>query len=282
QADSDGDGAGDACDCQQEDPYDREPAEAFGLSVSLVGADTAALSWEAASGADVYSVSRGDLAALATGQYGACLAEGLWERSLEDPDQPAAGEGFFYMVQGQSFECGLGPLGYSSAEEPRENLDPGACGGHPHTDARASDESSVYGTVSGSYLDTQASDDTWETITEELSGGNPQNRHSRLEQRWTVEVPTGGRVELHVEAFRTASPDGDGFVFEYSEDGGASWLPVPLGALPLADDGIDREAVLSTTPSGTVLVRVVDTDRTAGAQDLDTVSVDELFVRSVP
>jgi hypothetical protein len=31
-----------------------------------------------------------------------------------------------------------------------------------------------------------------------------------------------------------------------------------------------------------VLVRVVDTDQTQGNQALDTVTVDELFVRSVP
>ena len=53
--------------------------------------------------------------------------------------------------------------------------------------------------------------------------------------------------------------------------------PVKVAAMIMG-----REAVLSTTPSGSILVRVVDTDRTAGHQDLDSVSVDELFVRSVP
>ena len=35
-------------------------------------------------------------------------------------------------------------------------------------------------------------------------------------------------------------------------------------------------------PRGAVLIRVVDTDRTAGNLALDTVFIDELFVRSLP
>ena len=282
QEDGDGDGAGDACECQPLDPNDREPAEVLWLTAARSGSDGAALSWTAAAGAEVYSLTRAPLSALAPGQYGPCLAEDLEARSYEDLDPPPAGDGYGYLVQGQSFDCGLGPLGYTSAEEPRDNLALGACGGHPHTDAYAEAEDAVYGSVSGTYLATQASDDVRETITEELSGGNPQNRLSRLEQRWTVTVAPGSRVALHVEAFRTASPDGDVFVFDYSTDGGSTWLPVSVPTLPQSDDGIDRIGELPANLSGTLLIRVVDTDRTAGNQDLDSVSVDELFVRSVP
>jgi hypothetical protein len=51
---------------------------------------------------------------------------------------------------------------------------------------------------------------------------------------------------------------------------------------PLADDNVDRVAVLPGSLSGTVTIRVVDTDRTAGHQTLDTFSIDELWIRAVP
>ena len=84
-----------------------------------------------------------------------------------------------------------------------------------------------------------------------------------------------------MEGFRTASVDGDQFGFEWSTDG-VSWEPVRLVSLPLADDNIDLVGELPGTLSGTVTIRVVDTDRTPGNRDLDTVGLDELFVRSVP
>jgi len=50
----------------------------------------------------------------------------------------------------------------------------------------------------------------------------------------------------------------------------------------LADDDSDLLASLPASTVGSVTFRVVDTDRTPGNQDLDTVSIDELLVRSVP
>ncbi len=282
QADSDGDGAGDACDCQPGDGNDRQPGEVGALIVYETPAGTPKLKWDPAPGADVYSVTRGGLDGLVAGMHGNCLSEGIQGTSLEDPEMPAAGTGFFYLVQAQSFDCGLGPLGFDSGEEERLNLDPLACQGHPHTDAYPESETTVFGTVVGSLADALASDDAVEALTEEESSGNPASRFSRLEHRWTVTVPAGGRLELHVEGFRTASPDSDTFRFEYSTDGGGSFTAVLLQELPLGDDDTDRVALLPATLSGPVIFRVVDTDREPGNRDLDTVSVDELFVRSVP
>jgi hypothetical protein len=228
-------------------------------------------------------LTRGGLSSLAAGQYGGCLAEGLEDRDYLDPDDPPPGEGWFYLVQGQNFDCGLGPLGFGPDEQERINGDPGACQGHPHADSHPTGESSAYGTVAGTYIDTSASDDTVESITEELTGGHPQQRYSLLEHRWTVPVSGGSRVEFHVEGFRTDSIDGDGFRFEYSTDGGTEFTAILLpGGLPYSDDDIDLVALLPDGLSGSVIIRVLDTDRTAGNKDLDTVSVDELFIRSVP
>ena len=51
----------------------------------------------------------------------------------------------------------------------------------------------------------------------------------------------------------------------------------------MADDG-DYDAVveLPATLSGALTIRVVDTVRDPGTQALDTVSIDELFIRSIP
>ena len=122
-----------------------------------------------------------------------------------------------------------------------------------------------------------------ESVTEEISsGGSPSTRYSRLEHHWSVSVAPGGLVQFHVEGYRTTGTDGDTFAFEYSTDGGSSWLPIALADLPLADDGIDLQADLPPSLSGASWIRVVDTNRDPGAQSLDTVWIDELFVRSVP
>ncbi|HKQ63009.1 MAG TPA: thrombospondin type 3 repeat-containing protein [Candidatus Polarisedimenticolaceae bacterium] len=281
QADSDADGAGDACDCQANDPNDRAP-DPIDLTAARTGTGTTSLSWSAQVGADAYSVTRGTLAGLDAGSYGTCLVEGLTATTLNDPVVPLAGQGFLYLVQGQSFECGLGSLGKDSTELERVNGDVNACDGQAHADAYATAQSTVFGTVTGNLAGTQSSNDVVEAITEVLSsGGNPASRFSRLEQRWTIAVTAGTRVELHVEGFRTNSSDGDDFRFEYSTNGGTSFTPIPLVSLPLGDDDVDRTALLPPSLAGNVIFRVVDTDRTAGAQSLDTVSIDELFVRSV-
>lgn len=282
QLDGDGDGAGDACDCRPEDPTDRRPGP-VALGAARVGVATARLSWVSAGGADAYSITRGTLGSLAANQYGTCIAEGVNSLTFDDATPPLSDQGFAYLVQGQSFECGLGSLGFTSSEHERSNAGGGACSGQGDTDAHALSESTVFGTVAGNFGATQASDDVAETISEVLStGGNPASRFSRLEHRYNVSVPAGTRIELHVEGWRSASTDGDDFRFEWSTDGGASFTPLALASLPFTDDDIDRVATLPSSVSGGVLIRVVDTDRTAGAQVLDTISIDELFLRSVP
>jgi hypothetical protein len=282
QEDGDADGAGDACDGQPSDPWDRTPPEVSALRWARSGAGDLTLVWNPSPGADAYSVSRGPLSELGTDAYGPCLAEGRLDSLYLDSEDPAPGDGFFYLVQGQSFDGGLGPLGSDGAGAARHNLDPLACAGHVHHDARAASEETIYGTVNGSHMDTQASDDAYESITEELSGGGPSSRYSRLEHRWTFDVTGGSVVELHLEGYRSDSPDDDNFELEYSTDGGATWQPASLSNLPRTDNGIDLVSRLPEGISGTVVFRVIDTDRTAGHADLDSVHVDDLFVRSVP
>lgn len=282
QADRDHDGAGDLCDCEPDDPNDATPREVAWLDAERVGGSGVRLDWRPAEGAKSYSITRSDLDALAPGAYGSCLTNGVFETTYDDAEIPAPGKGFAYLVQAQSFECGLGSLGAASGESPRANGSSGACTGGAFSDVNASAEQSVFGTVIGALADTYTSNDVAQTIRESLSSGSPSSRFSRLEHRWRFEVPAGRRVELHVEGWRTRSTDGDAFRFELSTDGGTTWSPVSLPTLWIADRDVDRVVALPASLAGTVWVRVVDTDRTAGNQALDEVSFDRLFVRSVP
>ena len=280
QTDSDGDGAGDACDCQILDPGDLLPVTTASLLLQHVNATTT-LEWDDVAGADLHSVQRGNLAAIAV-DYGGCLVEGLLDSTFDDSDPLAVGSGFFYLVQSQSVECGLGPLGYDSAGMPRVNPAPGACIGGVVNDIQPDGETSVLGTAAGSFADLAGSDNALQTISEEESSGNPSQRTSYLEHHWSFVVPAGQRVELHVEGFFAFNAEGELFVFDYSDDGGANWNPVALALLPQSDDNIDLVAQLPDTLSGAVLIRVVDTNRDPGNNVLDFVSFDELFVRSIP
>ncbi|MDX1658235.1 MAG: N-acetylmuramoyl-L-alanine amidase [Nitriliruptorales bacterium] len=141
----------------------------------------------------------------------------------------------------------------------------------------ASGEQSVAGTVSGTYLDTVADDELAETLTEVEDGGRPSRRTSYLEHVWTVPVTGGDTVTLFVDASATSSDDGDDFAFAYSVDGGATYEPVLT--VPAGGSGT-YSASLDPATSGTVHVRVVDTNRTQGARTLDSIAVDHLFIRS--
>ncbi len=282
QTDTDGDGAGDACDCQASDGGDREPGEVPSLSANKGALNETSLSWMAAAGADAYQITRGTLGAWAGGDYGSCLTQGLFQTTFTDADVPALDQGFFYLVSAQNLDCGLGTLGTASSEVERVNSNPAACGGVSHTDRHATGEAFVSGTVTGSFADTSSSNDVRESIQEVLSsGGKPSNRYSFLEHRWTVDVSAGTRIELHVEGSRTSSPDGDNFRFEWSTDG-ANFTNAALPDLPLSDNGRDLQSLFPATLVGPVTIRVVDTNHGAGTQFLDTVSIDELWIRVVP
>ena len=101
------------------------------MTAQRAGASTISLTWTPAPAAGTYSVSRGSLPIGGAGHYGSCLVEGWASTTYADPQLPAAGGGYFYLVQGQDVFCGLGPLGYTSSDQIRVNSDPAACDGQP-------------------------------------------------------------------------------------------------------------------------------------------------------
>ncbi len=139
------------------------------------------------------------------------------------------------------------------------------------TDDYASSESTTHGTVSGDYIDTQTSDDTYEVLTEVVHA----NR-SKLEHDWTFSVAGGSTVTFYVEAYKAGTEDS--FDFDYSTDG-SNWTNM-LTVTKTSDDDTDQSYSLPSSTSGTVYIRVIDTNRVNKAKDLDTVYVDHMYIRS--
>jgi hypothetical protein len=149
------------------------------------------------------------------------------------------------------------------------------------SDEMANADVPVSGTVSGSYSDTHTSNDVHESIEEDETKGNPANRYSYLEHKWTIDVTEGSDATFYVEAYRTDSGEGDSFVFEYSaDDSPGSYTPM-VTVTRTADDNAYQTYTFTEQISGTVYIRVRDTDRTAGNRILDTIYIDHMFIRSV-
>jgi hypothetical protein len=127
QSDSDGDGLGDGCDCAPADPASTGPGEVTGLVAAKPAPDVARLSWTQAGGAESYSVTRGDLAAVGTWVYGSCLAQGIAGTSYDDAAVPAPGQGYLYLIQPWTSTCGAGTLGQQASGIERLNADPARC-----------------------------------------------------------------------------------------------------------------------------------------------------------
>ncbi|MBN2271835.1 MAG: hypothetical protein JXN61_14555, partial [Sedimentisphaerales bacterium] len=145
-------------------------------------------------------------------------------------------------------------------------------------DNTAGSETTIQGTITaGSYASTAVSDNVYEAIRE-IRQGNTKNGRSLLEHRWTVNVTGGSNVSFHVEAYHTANSEGDDFVFAYSTDN-VTYTNL-LTVTKTADDNVLQNVALPSYLSGTVYIRVQDTDQTSGRTSLDTIFIDQMFIRS--
>ncbi len=151
----------------------------------------------------------------------------------------------------------------------------------PYVFSHASQDWAVSGTVSGSYLATQKADGNSQRITEVESGGKPSNRHSYLDHRWQFDGVRGGlMVTLSLTASAPSNSEGDNFEIQYSTNGGSSWNS--LSPALVIENGSSGTLLgqLPDTISGTVHIRVIDTNSSKGTRSLDSVNIDELFIRT--
>jgi len=136
----------------------------------------------------------------------------------------------------------------------------------------------VKGKVTGNHLNTHESDNMYESITEVESGGKPSNRYSYLEHKWMIDVIGGNSVTFNVEAHHILSSDGDDFVFGYSTDDN-TYTDI-MTITKIVDDNTTQTCDLPNDLSGTVYIRVRDTDQVKGNRLLDTIFIDQMFIRS--
>ena len=135
----------------------------------------------------------------------------------------------------------------------------------------------VSGSVGGTSADTQASDDVHQVITETESDGNPETiRFSRLEHIWDFNVAGGTNVTFHVEAHHNINNESDDFIFAYSTDGvNGTWHDMFM-VTKTSDNDTTQSFVLPQDTSGTVHIRVRDTNRSAGRRAPDSLYIDQL------
>ena len=143
----------------------------------------------------------------------------------------------------------------------------------------ANGETAISGLLSLDYTATQYSNTRYEWIREVESAGGPQTRYSYMEHKWTFDIPASGEtVTFYVEAFHTENEDNDDFVFAYSTDD-VSYTDM-LTVTKTSDDDTYQSYELPGSTSGTVYIRAMDTDQTAGNGKLDRIYVDHMYIRS--
>jgi murein DD-endopeptidase MepM/ murein hydrolase activator NlpD len=145
----------------------------------------------------------------------------------------------------------------------------------PQVDYLASAESSGGGTVTGSYTDTHSDNGVAEAIQERESSGKRNTRYSLLEHTWQFNIPAAASQTVIANAWSSGSSDGDSFLFEWSGDN-VSFQP--LFTVSSTAVGNLQSAMISA--SGTVFIRVRDTNRQVGNIDLDRLFVDQLIIRA--
>jgi PKD repeat protein len=169
---------------------------------------------------------------------------------------------------------GTGYSGYSNTAGAATHDPP------PFVDLVASSETMVAGTIAaGSFADTWTDDGNAEELRERESGGKPARRHSYLEHKWRIDVPAGGSARtFYANAWAPANSENDRFVLAYSTDD-VNYVDMFMVSTATDDQNIYQSFSLPEGLSGTVYVRVVDSDQSQGNRTLDKVSVDHLYIR---
>jgi hypothetical protein len=144
-----------------------------------------------------------------------------------------------------------------------------------YVDQSANGEIPGIGSVTGDYTDTWEADGNSELIEERQSGGKPSNRHALLEQTWTFQVQPADAVVV-IAQLQTDATDGEAFRFAYSTDG----LTYADMFTVTGSSATEQSFVLPAGISGTLYVRVTDTQRTSGLITNYRIGVDQLLIRS--
>jgi PKD repeat protein len=130
---------------------------------------------------------------------------------------------------------------------------------------------------SGGYLATHSDNGVSQALTERESGGPKNQRYSYLVHTWQFSVAAGSSARLYANTWSGGSSDGDGFRFAWSSDNNQFQELFTVSATDTQTTGV-KSAIVPA--SGTVYIRVTDTNQQAGNKALDTLYIDHLYIRT--
>jgi M6 family metalloprotease-like protein len=245
--------------------FDIAPAAPTGLNASAVSDSRINLNWvDRAGNESAYRVER---SANGTGGWAPIANLGANSTSYSNTNLAASTEYFYRVFASNS----AGDSVESNTASATTDAPP------PFVDYTAQSQLTSEGTVSGGIGNTHFDDNSMQTITEQQSGGKPSNRRSSLSHRWTFNnLAPGTSITLTANAWSGGSSDYDSFLFQYSTDGSTYSDAFEVSS---TSPGNQQSAMLPSNLSGTVYVRVLDTDNVQGNSAQDTVSVDYLVIR---
>ncbi len=147
----------------------------------------------------------------------------------------------------------------------------------PFVDYNSLSDAPVAGSVSGTHSATHSDNGSTQSVTERESGGKKKNRYTYLEHRWNFNVGSGVTVTVHAQAWKSGSNANESFDLAYSTNGGGSYFP--LMNIASTNSSNLQMANIPGAPSGSIILRVIDTHQQAGNRDKSTFHVDHLFIR---
>ncbi len=233
------------------------PSAPTGLGASASGSSQVNLTWtDTASDETGYEVERSTNGST----FSTAATLGANAESYSDTGR-SAGTTYWYRVRAVN---GGGASGYSNTAN--ATTDPSSVQVFLVTQEVAN-----HGVVSGSFTATQGDDGSYQTITERTA-----KRRNSLQHEWRItNVPSSGTRTLRVQAHRTVSPDNDTFIMQVRV--GGSWTTA-VTVTKTSDDNVYQEWVLPSGASGTVRIRVRDSDNSRNAVGNDVLSVDHIVI----
>ncbi|HZN37340.1 MAG TPA: fibronectin type III domain-containing protein, partial [Planctomycetota bacterium] len=233
------------------------PAAPTGLSATAVGGDRIDLAWtDNSSNETTFEIERSTDGV----SFGPAGSVGSNVTTFSDTGL-SPGTPYWYRVFATN---AAGPSGYSNvASATTASV----------TDYPVTGETPNHGIVTGTFTLTLTDDAQYEQVTEVTT-----NKRNSLEHEWQIAgVPSTGTRTLYLQAYRTVSADNDTFQFQVRN--GNAWVTA-VTVTKTIDDNVYQTSALPAGVSGTVRVRVIDSDNRRNAVGNDSVFVDHLFVRA--
>ena len=147
---------------------------------------------------------------------------------------------------------------------------------------KAIGETPIDGAVVGDIDGTEHREDVYEELSEVLNVPN-KNGYGILEHIWRFDnVPAGANQQFRIEAYRSDYDLSDVFELSYSTDG--SSYAFLMSIAKVSDDNTNTEDIVTFAEpgiiSGTVWVKVKNTDHVKGSGTCDTLYVDCMYLVS--